>query len=193
MEQGLQSIPILLWKGASQMKKLMIDRINFDLAFESNATDSDTEVYLHVENGDILFVVEDVRQQLNDLITDQKTLEDTLLMLQENEDLSEFERDALMEAARVEYDENDRYRMFPRQDSREGYEDMEMFIASLKDNHLAELLEVAIRGSGAFRRFKDVLFRDDEAQQKWYDFKEYRENQRRLDWLTSLGITPEFE
>jgi hypothetical protein len=47
--------------------------------------------------------------------------------------------------------------MIPKQDSRDGYQDMQEYIWSLEDEHLRELLEVAIQGSGAFRRFKDVL------------------------------------
>ena len=175
------------------MTKLRINRMNFDLAFVSNATDSDTEVYLDSESGEILFVVEDITSQLNDLITDQKTFDDVLVMLQTNEELSEFERTSLIEAAHVEYDEVNRYRVFPKPDSREGYEDMEMFIALLKDDGLSELLEIAIRGSGAFKRFKDVLFQDADAKQEWYAFKEQREEQRQLDWLTSEKLEAEFE
>jgi len=36
---------------------------------------------------------------------------------------------------------------------------MQAFIATVEDDHLAELLEVAINGKGAFRRFKDVLLK----------------------------------
>lgn len=54
-------------------------------------------------------------------------------------------------------EEPDRYERIPRVESHEGYEDMEDFITTIADEHLAELLEVTVNGKGAFRRFKDVL------------------------------------
>jgi len=54
-------------------------------------------------------------------------------------------------------EESDRYERIPKDDSYQSYADMQDFIATVEDEHLAELLEVAINGKGAFRRFKDVL------------------------------------
>ena len=50
-----------------------------------------------------------------------------------------------------------RYLEVPRAEPHAGYRDMEDFIATVGDERLQELLEVAIQGRGAFRRFKDVL------------------------------------
>jgi hypothetical protein len=66
---------------------------------------------------------------------------------------------------------SDRYERIPRAEAHEGYEDMEDFIDTVKDEHLAELLEVAINGRGAFRRFKDVLVRYAEERERWFRFK----------------------
>ena len=52
---------------------------------------------------------------------------------------------------------------------------------SVEDEHLRELLEVAIQGAGAFRRFKDVLFRYPSAQENWFKFRDERELQRMLN------------
>lgn len=41
--------------------------------------------------------------------------------------------------------------------SRDAYQDMLAYIDTLDDEHLADLLKVAVTGRGAFRRFKDVL------------------------------------
>jgi len=83
--------------------------------------------------------------------------------------------------------------MIPKQDSRDGYQDMQEYIWSLENEHLRELLEVAIQGSGAFRHFKDVLSRYPETQENWFRFRDERENLRMRDWLASQGIEPEFE
>jgi hypothetical protein len=54
-------------------------------------------------------------------------------------------------------DDPERWLVVYGEGSREGYRDMELFIASVEDPGRAERLAVAIRGRGAFRRFKDEL------------------------------------
>jgi hypothetical protein len=66
------------------------------------------------------------------------------------------------------------------------------FIETLGDAPLGELLEVAIHGAGAFRRFRDVLRRYPAAQDDWFKFRDERERERLLDWLASEDIEPEF-
>ena len=86
-------------------------------------------------------------------------------------------------------EEPDRYEQIPRAESHEGYKDMEDFIATIKDEHLAELLEVAINGRGAFRRFKDVLLRYPEERERWFQFKDERIEERARGWLDDISVT----
>jgi len=86
-------------------------------------------------------------------------------------------------------EESDRYEPIPKAESHEGYEDMQDFIATVEDERLAELLEVAINGRGAFRRFKDVLLRYPEERERWFQFKDERMQQRALEWLDDIGVT----
>lgn len=74
--------------------------------------------------------------------------------------------------------------------SRSGYRDMEVFIATLEDDHLAEVLTTAIRGHGAFRRFKDALAPHQEAADRWYAFSEDRVRGRARAWLAAEGYMP---
>jgi hypothetical protein len=83
-----------------------------------------------------------------------------------------------------------RFHPVPCQDSREGYRDMERFIATVKNEHLRDLLEVAINGRGVFRRFKDVLLNYPDERQRWFDFQSDRERRRIVAWLESIGISP---
>ena len=130
--------------------------------------------------------------QLEELLADED-VEDIEAVLQAQTDLSDIDRQQLLDAAKIEGDADNRYRMTPKQDSREGYRDMQEYIWSIEDEHLRELLKVAIQGSGAFRRFKDVLYRFPEAQESWFKFRDVREQRRMLDWLASATIEPEFE
>ena len=173
------------------MHKLKISRMDFELAFDLNSYE--TTAYLDTETGVVVFVENYAVHQLEELLTNEETLDDIQATLQAQTNLSEAEHEQLMDAARVESATANRYRMLPKQDSRDGYHDMQEYIESLEDEHLRELLEVAIQGSGAFGRFKDVLYRYAEAQENWFKFRAERERQRTLDWFESEGIEPEFE
>jgi predicted nucleotidyltransferase len=60
----------------------------------------------------------------------------------------------------------------------------------VRDERLQDRLWRAIRGRGAFRRFKDVLYAHSAKQERWYDFKDRRLEQRAIAWLAEEGIEP---
>ena len=104
--------------------------------------------------------------------------------------ISDYMDDADLEELKDRIDENPaRYEPIPKAESHEGYEDMVDFIATVEDEHLIELLEVAINGKGAFRRFKDILARYPEERERWYRFKDERMKERALSWLEDMGIS----
>jgi Uncharacterised protein family (UPF0158) len=74
--------------------------------------------------------------------------------------------------------------------SRQGYRDMERFIATVEDPALVDRLDIAIRGSGAFRRFKDVLSRWPEELQRYFLFSSERQLGRARSWLAAEGYRP---
>ena len=86
-------------------------------------------------------------------------------------------------------EELDRYEPIPKAESYEGYRDMQAFIATVEDDHLAELLEVAINGKGAFRRFKDVLLNYPKERERWFEFRDVRMEERALEWLESIDVS----
>ena len=71
--------------------------------------------------------------------------------------------------------------------SREGYRDIELFIASVEDPGRAERLAVAIKGRGAFRRFKDELARWPGELERWHALAEERHRGRARSWLAAAG------
>jgi predicted nucleotidyltransferase len=72
--------------------------------------------------------------------------------------------------------------------SHEGYADMEDFIERVHDPRARELLERAIGGRGAFRRFKDTLFDFPELREAWFRFRDVRAERRAIEWLTDEGL-----
>ena len=118
----------------------------------------ENEYFLDLETGEILFV--------SDYMDDE-----------ESEKLKE----------RIEEDFK-RYERILKAESHEGYREMEDFIATVDNEHLAELLEVAINGKGAFRRFKDVLLNYPEERERWFQFKDERIEERALEWLDDIDV-----
>ncbi|MBV9809454.1 MAG: hypothetical protein JO286_19890, partial [Solirubrobacterales bacterium] len=72
-------------------------------------------------------------------------------------------------------DDPERWLAVHGEGSREGYRDMERFIASVEGPGRAERLAIAIRGRGAFRRFKDELARWPGELERWHAFSEERQ------------------
>ena len=131
-----------------------------DLCLAMENSSYDLDYYLDLETGEVIFI-------------------------------SDYMDDANLEELKDRIDENpDRYEPIPKAESSEDYDDMVDFISTVEDEHLVELLEVAIDGKGAFRRFKDVLARYPEEKERWYHFKEERMKERAISWLNAIGISP---
>lgn len=64
-----------------------------------------------------------------------------------------------------------------------GYGDMEDFVAYVRDVQARDLLERAIVGRGAFRRFKDALAQYPELKRAWFAFHDARGERRAIEWL----------
>jgi hypothetical protein len=77
--------------------------------------------------------------------------------------------------------------------SHEAYQWMEQFVTEIvapKDAQAAEKLSIALMGKGAFRRFKDVLYRvSDEWVQAWYQWRDDQLKKAMKEWLASLPLT----
>ena len=142
------------------MEKKKTLKIVLDELYDAMENSSyEVEYYLDLETGEILFVSEG----MDDVETGK-------LKNQIEEELG-------------------RYELIPKVESFGGYRDMQAFIVTVEDDHLAELLEVAINGKGAFRRFKDVLLNYPKEREKWFEFKDARMEERALEWLESIGVS----
>ncbi|MDT5102972.1 MAG: hypothetical protein QOI25_485 [Mycobacterium sp.] len=82
------------------------------------------------------------------------------------------------------------WRYIPHQGSHDGYRDMERFIATVTDPEIADRLEIAITGTGAFHRFKDVLSRWPEELGRYLMLRDERQRGRARAWLAAEGYRP---
>ena len=72
----------------------------------------------------------------------------------------------------------------------QGWQDMADFIATVEDPAVAERLNDAIRGKGAFRRFKNITY-DTEHESRFVLFSDEREAGRARHWLAERGLRPD--
>jgi predicted nucleotidyltransferase len=72
--------------------------------------------------------------------------------------------------------------------SRDAYANMEDFIDRVRDARARNLLQRAIAGRGAFRRFKDTLLELPELRQAWFAFHDARMERRAIEWLADQGL-----
>ena len=65
-----------------------------------------------------------------------------------------------------------------------SYQDMADFAGLVSDPTAGRRLERAIRGKGAFRRFKDELYEEHpELVSVWHSFRDTRAQRRAVEWL----------
>ena len=82
---------------------------------------------------------------------------------------------------------SDEYLELPNQYEIHEYEIMERFCLSISDEKVSDVLLDKIRGSGAFRRFKDTVYRYG-IEKDWFRFKDEAYKEIAVLWLESHGF-----
>ena len=82
---------------------------------------------------------------------------------------------------------NSRFFRLPSPYDIHEYSIIERFIWSLPEGVIRDRLENAIRGRGAFRRFKDSIYRLD-MEQDWYDFRANAYREIAVEWCEDHGF-----
>jgi hypothetical protein len=144
---------------------------------------------------------------LNELVGEMQTLSDEILgylnrvtgeiaiimeehvrAVENEEDYSkhqQWERDAFKKTKEVL--ESDDFLELPSHFDIHDYAIMEDFCAAYPDEAMSEDLLDLIRGSGAFRRFKNYINRHG-IEQDWYSFEENAYKKIAIEWLEENGI-----
>lgn len=174
-------------------RKLAVDLSELEIAFENSL--HELSYYLDLQTGEVVVVTEDARRELEEIYAqiigedgqEMVPLEEAL----QERDLQEWQREDVRVADRVEEGFGTRYIEVPSQDSREGYHQIEEFIETVEEERLRERLRRAIRGRGAFGRFKDVLYEHPQQREHWHEFWEGAMRRRIHRWLEEEGIEPQ--
>jgi hypothetical protein len=176
-------------------RRLRIDLAQLVDAFESGS--DEVAAYLDVETGEVVWVTGEVRRELE--VIDEELPEDlpdgearkaAIAAAAVERGLPAWMVEPLQAADRVEGGFGTRFIRIPQPEPRDGYEDMEAFIATVGNRRLQEQLWIAIRGQGAFRRFKGLLAVHPTERERWFAFRDARVRDRVAGWLTEEGIEP---
>lgn len=145
-----------------------------------------------------------LRVQMHEILDAMTRSEDDpvrfFLDLQTGEVESQFCPDALADRGEDEDDfdrrfeaEPERYEEIPQYSGHEEYGLMCRFADAVDADDIREQLVVALQGKGAFRRFRDVVFRYSDLKARWFAMRQDALLKEALEWLASLDIEPIYE
>lgn len=103
-----------------------------------------------------------------------------------------FEEDWTGKPDDLDSDDPERWLGVWRVGSGAGYRDMVDFAQTRKDPRLVGMLDVALDGAGAFRRFKNVLLDWPHDRDEWFAFSDDRRRGRARAWLAEAGYRATF-
>ena len=120
-----------------------------------------------------LHLIYDAIESANDVFDQYLDTEEMKVIMLPNMDtgVADFEEGDEVLMNQIEDDEDNRFLSLPNQYDIHEYSIMEDYINELDDGTLAMRLASAIRGRGAFRRFKDTLIEQGKIQ-TWYDYRD---------------------
>jgi len=170
--------------------RLQVDLDELETAFEEH--EFGTNYYLDVLTGDVLAVTDEIRASLEEIYNelsegaDPETVDWPLIVREQG--WPGWMAGGLEDAYRVDIGFGSRYIRVPKDESHDGFRDMEEFINTVTQARLRNTLVQAISGKGAFRRFKDTLAYHERERERWFAFKRDRLRARMLAALAAEGI-----
>jgi hypothetical protein len=152
---------------------IMTTRVKLDDIIEGSESQSDeSHSYLNKKNGEVVLIGYEEMQAAED---DEPI-----------EDFPEWQQDLVRIAKEIEAETGD-YIELPTKFDINEYRIMEDFCWSIEDEKTREILCSSIKGSGAFRRFKDVIHIYEIAD-NWYKYRNEALKQITIAWCQEKGI-----
>jgi L-methionine (R)-S-oxide reductase len=138
----------------------------------------DVESYFNKKNGKLVHITETDRSEYEDYdsFDEDETEEDFL-----------DDRDNVPEEIRDVFENEDDYLSLPSQHDIHEYDIMADFCGSVENKEQASQLQRAIKGSGAFRRFKDLV-NELGIEERWYRFRTAAFKEIAVEWCEDNEI-----
>ena len=153
------------------------------------------DYYLDIETGRIIKLPVDLMERtLDQLYSDyyEDESNEEVLFDSELDTSAELPEEVFNELERAisVVPEADRYLRIPERDSSEAFECMKVFTNTVADNTLRPELLDSLKGTGAFRKFKNALIDFPKERKEWNRYNAKRMRAVVKDWLEDNGIRP---
>lgn len=151
----------------------MATRVKLDEIIDGLESQSDeSRSFLNKKTGEVV------------LITDEE-----LNAAEENEPIEDFPdwQQDLVRIAKEIIAETGDYISLPTKFDIDEYHVMERFCLSMDDPEMSDLLYSLIKGSGAFRRFKDAIYRYG-IEDEWHSYRNNALKEIAIEWCREHGI-----
>ncbi len=108
---------------------------------------------------------------------------EAFIAVEDEEDISELGDDGIEEIdiANDIYENSSDYIELPDKYEINEYEMLDDFSVSVEDEQASRMLQIAIKGPGAFRRFRDMI-RELNLEQEWYFFRDEKYKEKAIKW-----------
>ncbi|MFQ6070089.1 MAG: UPF0158 family protein [Candidatus Aminicenantales bacterium] len=103
------------------------------------------------------------------------------------EEYPEWQREAIKTAREILEDEEDKFIALPSRFEIDEYSMMERFALSVSNAEISDSLYTAIKGRGAFRRFKDEILRFG-IEEDWYRYRHEKFKELAIYWCEDNKI-----
>ena len=134
---------------------------------------SENSVYLSLKSGEaVLLSDDDVRAAEGE---------------DDFSDYPEWQQENIAIAREIIVDESKDYIALPDDFDIDEYRMMQDFINTVSDDNIATTLAISIKGSGAFRRFKEHLYHY-EIQDQWFAFRDNEYKQVAIQWCQENNV-----
>ncbi|MFC1522860.1 UPF0158 family protein [Elusimicrobiota bacterium] len=143
--------------------------------FEIETDTGEYHCYFDRKTGQVVLVDDTVYRHVEE--SDDEALED----------VPEWQKEQIEIARAVLSDNEKRFISPPDKFDFHEYRHMERFIASLPDRSAADALFYAIKGRGAFRRFKDMLDQMGILDQ-WFKYREEAMKRYVIEWAEDKNV-----
>lgn len=141
-------------------------------------------------------IIDALEEQMDDTFSflNQKTGEvytlshEELMAAEEDMDINKYplwQQENIIKAKEI--DGNDDYIALPTKFDINEYEIMERFCLQIEDEESSDIMYNSIKGSGAFRRFKDNIHRY-RIEEKWYKYRDEAIKEHAIEWCKENDI-----
>lgn len=148
--------------------------------------------YLDKRTGEIVLISNEEMEaaEEGELISDGAEEDETLSdPAEEDEPFSEYpdwQRESILKAREI-INSEENFIALPDQFDIHEYQLMENFCLAFENRRVGEDLHRLIKGSGAFRRFKDAIYSKG-LEDSWYQFRRLEFERIAIEWLEEEGI-----